>query len=635
MSIFGSRTKPPIHCNLLQNRLLTSTLLYNSFDSELELSVIHRQARHVEITVCDKSNPMSRLLTVALAACLTVHAQIPATDSRNSETPNTDTHFVPRTYKTLPEWEARKQALRTQILNAAGLLPMFPKNDLHPQIFGRVKNRDCYIEKVLIETLPGYYLAGNLYSPLQPAPPGGYPAVISPHGHWTYGRLENTDIASVPARAINLARQGYVVFSYDMVGYNDTIQTPHDFGDKPEEELWGFGPFGLQLWNSIRAIDFMEKLPGVNPRVIGATGASGGGTQTFMVSAVDDRIRFSAPANMVSLIMQGGGLCENAPGLRFDTNNVDVAAMMAPRPMIMSAATGDWTRNMKTEEYPAVRAIYELYDKAAEVEMFFQDAPHNYNKVNREATYAFFGKHVLGEGDTSKLKEKTIQMEKLQDMLVLHNRTLPANALTFAQIFEEWKRLAREQTSDLRQRLTAALATEWPARVLNDGNGEKIVLSRAGKGDRIPAIWIKGSNPPVLLIHPDGAEAARKDPATARLIQTGRAVLLIDAFQTGSAVAPRDHSVKMFLTFNRTDDANRVQDILTSLAWLNQPKTQLTCPGKAAIWCEFAAAVSPVPVDLHADISGFQGTDDDFVKNFFVPGIQRAGGLNTARALLK
>ncbi len=470
--------------------------------------------------------------------------RIPAIET---EIPNTDTtHFVARTYKTLPEWQARKQALRTQILSAAGLLPMFPKNDLHPQVFGRLKNRDCYIEKVLIETLPGYYLAGNLYTPLKTAPAGGFPAIISPHGHWTYGRLEDTDITSVPSRAINLARQGYVVFAYDMVGYNDTIQTPHDFGDTKTEQLWNFGPFGLQLWNSIRAIDFLETLPNVNPQMIGATGASGGGTQTFTVSAVDDRINVSAPANMVSLMMQGGGLCENAPGLRLDTNNVEIAAMMAPRPMIMSAATGDWTRNMATDEYPAVRAIYELFDRAADVEMFFQDAPHNYNKVNREATYAFFGKHVLGEPDASKFKERAIQMEKLQDMLVLHNRTLPANAITFQGVFAEWMRLAKDQTSDLRQRLTSALAAEWPAKVLSEGTGERILLGRPGKGDRIPAIWIKGTNPPSLVVDPDGAEAARKDPSVAALLKSGRAVLLIDAFQTGTvrgATQPRRKNV--------------------------------------------------------------------------------------------
>jgi hypothetical protein len=192
---------------------------------------------------------------------------------------------------------------------------MFPKKDLHAQIFGRIENRDCTIEKVL-ETLPGYYLAGNLYRPLKPAPQAGFPAVLSLHSHRDYGRLENTDNASAPACAINLARQGYVVFAYDIVGYDNTIQTPHNFGDKPIEELWGFGPLGLQLWNSIRGIDFLERLPGVNPQMIGAAGASGGATQIFLVSAVDDRVKFSAPANMVSLIMQDGSPCENAPGLR-------------------------------------------------------------------------------------------------------------------------------------------------------------------------------------------------------------------------------------------------------------------------------------------------------------------------------
>ncbi len=578
---------------------------------------------------------MPRLFLAACAACLAAFAQIPAQDSRNTETPNTDTHFVPKSYRTLAEWQARRAALRTQILSAAGLLPAFPKNDLHPQIFGRIENRDCIIEKVLIETLPGYYLAGNLYRPLKPAPASGYPAIISPHGHWNYGRLEHTDLASVPARAINLARLGFVVFSYDMVGYNDTIQTPHDFGDTPVEQLWNFGPFGLQLWNSIRAIDFLEKLPGVNPQMIGATGASGGATQTFTVSAVDDRIKFSAPANMVSLIMQGGGLCENAPGLRFDTNNVEIASLMAPRPMIMSSSSGDWTRNMATEEYPAVRAIYALYGKSADVEMFFQEAPHNYNRPNREATYAFFGKHVLGETDPAKLKEKAIHLEKLQDMMVLSNRKLPDNAISFKQLFEEWIRLSRSQTAGPRPRLAAALASEWPARVLQEGSGEHILLGRPGKGDRIPAIFVKGSHPPALVVHPEGAEAARKDPASVRLLQSGRAVLFIDAFQTGSAVAPRDRSVKMFLTFNRSDDANRVQDILTALAWLNQPKTRLVGLGKSALWCAFAAAVAAVPVDLQADLSAYTGADSDFVNNFFVPGIQRAGGLQAARQLLK
>jgi dienelactone hydrolase len=574
-----------------------------------------------------------RFLLAVFSACLAAQAQIPAQDARNVNLPNTDTHFTARTYKSLAEWQARKEFLRQQILSAAGLLPLFPKNDLHPRIFGRIENGDYSIEKVLLETLPGYYLGGNLYRPLKPAPAQGFPAVLTLHGHWAYGRLENTIIASVPARAINLARQGYVVLAVDMVGYNDSIQTPHDFGEKPVEQLWGFGSFGLQLWNAIRAIDFLQSLPGVNPSMIGATGASGGATQTYTLTAVDDRVQFSAPANMVSFIMQGGGVCENAPSLRLDANNVEFAAMMAPRPMFMAAATGDWTRNMLTEEYPAVRAIYDLYGKGGDVEALLLDAPHNYNQANREAMYAFFGKHVLGEMDPTKFKERPIRVEKLQDMLALHNRTLPANALTFQQLFDEWVRLAKEQTANPRQRLASALAADWPSQVLSQVDGARILLGRPGRGDRIPGIRVKGSSPPVLVVHPDGAEAARRTPEVARLVESGRSVLMIDAFQTGSAVAPRDRSVRNFLTFNKSDDANRVQDILTALAWLNAPHTRLIGLGKAAVWCLFAAAVSPQPVDLQADLGGFTGADRDYIDAFFVPGIQRAGGLRAARQL--
>ena len=246
------------------------------------------------------------LLTGLLAASMPLAAQIPATDSRNTVIPNTDTKFTMREYKTLAEWEARKKQLRTQILFAAGLEPMPDRPLPRAEIFGRIANKDYSIEKVLLETRPGYWLGGNLYRPLGRT--GKFPGVVSPHGHWNYGRLEHTPDGSIPARCINLARQGYVVFSYDMVGYNDTLQTPHAFGGKTEQ-LWAFGPLGLQLWNSIRSVDFLLTLAEVDAERIGATGASGGGTQTFLLAAVDDRVKFSAPVNMISAIMQGGSPC--------------------------------------------------------------------------------------------------------------------------------------------------------------------------------------------------------------------------------------------------------------------------------------------------------------------------------------
>jgi dienelactone hydrolase len=564
------------------------------------------------------------------AGCLM--GQIPAEDSRNSNVPNTDTHFAMPAYRTLAEWEAHKQRLRVQILFAAGLIPSPEKKPLNPVVFGRIEHSDYTIEKVYIETLPGYYLCGNLYRPRGRA--GKFPGVLAPHGHWDYGRLEHQPLISVPLRAINLAKQGYVTFSYDMVGYNDTIQTPHDFGG-PREQLWGFGPLGLQLWNSIRALDFLESLPDVDPQRLAVTGESGGGTQTFLLAAVDDRVKFDAPVNMISAIMQGGGQCENAPGLRFDTFNVEIGAMMAPRPMLMVAATGDWTKNTPRDEFPAVRAIYELYDRTANLEMVQIDAPHNYNQASREAMYSFFGKRILG--DPKAVQEaRGVHVEKLQDMLVWQGRTLPQNALTYQQLLEQWIASAKRQTDEthdpavLRQRLALALGTEWPERVLSERSGERIVLSRTGKGDRVSGIWVGSGVPSVVAIDPAGAEAARKI--------AGSSALLLTVFQTGDAISPRDRSAPYFLTFNRSDDANRVQDILTALAYLRQEGAKdlrIVATGKAAIWAGFAAAAASVPVALEGLPGGFNGQDQDFIDQFFVPGIQRAGGVEAVRRILR
>lgn len=566
-------------------------------------------------------------------------AQIPAQDSRNTTIPNTDTHFTPRTFKTLAEWQDWREHLRKQILSATGLLPMPKKTPLNPQIFGRIENRTYSIEKVLLETMPGYYLGGNLYRPLKPAPPEGFPAVASPHGHWAYGRLEHTDTASVPARAINLAQQGFVVFTYDMVGYDDTIQTPHDFAT-PRDNLWDFGPLPLQLWNSIRVVDFLESLPGVNKSKIGATGASGGGTQTFLLAAVDDRVAFDSPVNMISTIMQGGSPCENTPGLRFDTFNVDIGAMMAPRPMLMVAATGDWTRNTPREEYPAIKAIYELYDRAVNLDMVQIDAPHNYNKQSREAVYKFFGNRINGESDDTKLKEKGIRVEKLGDMLALHNRTLPPGALDLEGVRRVWTERAREAMSGAsgdasREMLQLALGAEWPKNVTAAVNGETFLLTRDGRGDRVGGFRVPGQGTPMILVHPDGAEAARKSAEFVATQKQGRPIYVVEAFQTGAAVAPRKRDDKMFLTFNRSDDAERVQDILTAMAWIKPANVELVGIGKAAIWCQFAAAVARVPAAFHSSLGTFRGSDQDFLDSFFVPGIQRAGGLAAAKALVK
>lgn len=581
---------------------------------------------------------MRFFLLAAVAGSLV--AQVPASDVRNRAVPSTDTHFTMPKYDSLSEWTARTAYLRRQILSAAGLYPLPEKTPLRPQVFGRIENGDYSIEKVLLEPMPGFFLGGNLYRPTRN---GKFPAVLSPHGHWRHGRLENTPACSVPARCINLARQGYVVFAYDMVGYNDTRQIGHSFGGK-SEQLWNFGPLGIQLWDSIRAADFLLSLPYVDDDRLACTGASGGGTQTFLLTAIDDRVRYAAPVNMVSAIMQGGDTCENAPGLRWNTFNVEIAAMMAPRPMLMVSATGDWTRNTPQEEFPAVRRIYRLFGKENEVENVHVDAGHNYNRQSREAVYRFLARKMLKDDDPRKYSEKDFRVEKDEDMLAVNGRSLPAGALTYDQLFSHWKAMSRRQADSIidrrmmRERLMLAFGAEWPAKVWSETDGQRIALSRLGRGDRVPGLWHAGIGNPVLIVHPDGAAAARRLPAAERAIEAGRPLLAIDAFQTGEAVAPRDESHRHFLAFNLTADANRVQDILTALAFLrsqNRGRIELMGHDRAAAWCVFAAALAPLSLRVAADLGEFRGSDEDYIKNFFVPGIQRAGGLDAALALTR
>src|SRR5258708_5314584 len=489
---------------------------------------------------------------------------MPAQDARNTIVPNTDTHFTMPVYRSLAEWETRKAHLRKQSRAAGGLLPMPAKTPVNAMMFGGLEREGYSIENVYLESLPGYYVCGNLYRPLGGS--GKHPGVLLTQGHWTYGRLENSPNASAPTLGASMALQGYVAFSYDMTGYNDMVQTPHEFGS-PREQLWSFGPLGLQLWNSIRALDFLESLTDVDAAKIPMTGASGGGSPTFLLTAIDERVRHSAPGTMVSAYMQGGDFCENAPGLRFDTSNVEIAAMMAPRPMLLVSATGDWTSHVPAEEFPAIRKIYELYGQAGALENAHIDAPHNYNHDSRASVYRFFGKHVLGRSGY-KYDEKEIEIERLQDMLVFHGRPLPSGALSYDQVFEKWKEAGTravagvDERNALRETLRYTLGAEWPDDVKTTIDGQRILLSRPLRKDRVPGLWLPGGSQIAVVVDPRGAEAARKSALVQDLIKRGRSVLMIDSFQTGAAGGPGGKTHRVFFNSNCTGGAGRVQEVL-------------------------------------------------------------------------
>jgi hypothetical protein len=186
-----------------------------------------------------------------------------------------------------------------------------------------------------------------------------------------------------------------------MLGYADSVQFPeHRHGAKArgfvsaEAELNLVSYFGLQTWNSERVLDFISGLPDVDGTRIGCTGASGGGTQTMMITGIDDRIVAAFPCVMVSTAMQGGCTCENAHYLRINQGNIDIAALTAPRPLGMTAAD-DWTKELETKGFPDLKNLYAMLGVPDRVEAHFNiKFPHNYNAVSRAQMYAFFNRHL-------------------------------------------------------------------------------------------------------------------------------------------------------------------------------------------------------------------------------------------------
>lgn len=601
-----------------------------------------------------------------------------AADLRAERVRHTDTVFTMPRFDTREAWEETAARLRRRVLLSSGLVPMPKETPLNAKIFDRIEHGDYSVEKVHFEVRPGFLATGNLYRPKGEGP---FPAVLNPHGHWKAGRLEDTDACSVAARCITLARMGAVAFTYDMIGYVDSRQFSHNWG-REREKLWGVHPFALQLHTSLRAVDFLCSLPGVDPERIGCTGASGGGTQTFALAAVDPRVKVAAPVNMISSTMQGGCLCENAPILRLENSNMEVGALMAPRPLLMVSASGDWTRETPRTEFPAIRDIYALYGAADSVENVPLDYGHNYNRDSREAVYRFFGKHLIGGRDWDGFTEPAYVKEPDESLRVFPGEGKLEGQKGQAEVIADFIAMNREKWATALPKDRNGLEAFRTAHgtVIGDVLGvsvpdsnalrrerlsmdrmegyvvERWVFGRAVQGDAVPALLYRGANADanpqdaVVLVHGRG-KAALADPETGgpgplvrELVARGAAVLCMDAFLLGEHQPMDGHRERKaagnFMdTFQPTDTGERVQDILTAMAFLRGRRdltgaVSLAGLDEAGLWCLFAAAVDPQIGKVAADLNRFPLDDDNaWVDRQYIPCIRSVGDVRTALAL--
>ncbi|MGL6075136.1 MAG: alpha/beta hydrolase family protein [Fimbriiglobus sp.] len=550
--------------------------------------------------------------------------QTPGRDRRlgPAKTLNDDFSFTPP--KTLAEWQARREFVRNQVKVALGLWPMPEKTPLKPVVHGKIDRGEYTVEKVYFASVPGHYVSGNLYRPTK-APTDKKPAVLFAHGHWNQGRFqddgeaaakravergEESDVARgrffMQALPATLAKLGFVVFHHDMIGYAEStaiahilksaVAHPEGFADVAGE-LRLQSLTGLQTWNSIRGLDFLETLPDVDASRMAITGASGGGTQTFLLAAVDDRVQAAFPAVMVSTAMQGGCVCENASYLRLNTGNIELSGVFAPKPMAMSGAN-DWTKEIMTKGLPELRQLYKLHGAEEKVAAkAWVQFPHNYGQPSREFMYTWFRTHLMK--NAAPVKEdpfEPIPVAQLKVFDTEHPR--PKDELRVMELRNQMAEASDQQLAATAPAERANIAFTALQVMMNTSlpkAGEVTVegfessdvaearlhrakLSRKFAGEAVPTY---GLIPPdydradaVVWLHPDGEASMHKGetimPAVQAFIDAKFAVLGLDAvgllgLKPEKPFAVNKNYAGFSFGYNRSLLAERVHDVLTAV----------------------------------------------------------------------
>lgn len=555
--------------------------------------------------------------------------------------------FTPPT--TVHEWNQRKQVVLRQIQVALGLWPMPARPAINATVHGRVERDDYTVDKVIFESAPGLLVTGSLYLPKNAS--GKLPTVLCPHGHWANGRFHDhgektiaQELASggetdpvcgrhpLQSRCVQLARMGCMVFIYDMLGYADggslTQELAHGFAEQRPDlsspERWGLfsaqaelrclNAMGLQTWNSLRALDWIMSRPDCDTARIGCTGASGGGTQTFILTALDERVTAAFPAVMVSTAMQGGCTCENASYLRVNTGNIEFAALTAPRPVAMTGAD-DWTVDIETRGYPELRKLYALLGAPDNVLARYRKFPHNYNLPSRMMMYQWFNQHLqLGISEISERpytpltrdeatvftpdhpappKTADAEVTMLRGLDAASRQQIAALLPKSADGMTEFRRVVGGALEVMIGRsLPPAGSTTFEKQIQTSHDKDawtefRGLLRLNSHGEELPAIWLLPANwnrHAVLWADGQGkrglfdADGTTLLPAIQELVASGFAVGAVDLYLTGDftddgrpiAEHPRVNNKREFagytLGYNHPLFSQRVHDLLTLIS---------------------------------------------------------------------
>jgi hypothetical protein len=583
------------------------------------------------------------------------------------------------------QWQKRADFVRHQAMVAEGLWPTPAKTPLNAVVHGKIDKGDYTVEKVYFASLPGHYVTGSLYRPKQVT--GKVPAVLMPYGHWgtapDNGRFwvkteqaARQDLASgaekelsnarapLQASCVQAARMGCIAFQWDLVGFCDSTAIAHQEGFLDAEAVLRLQSFmGLQAWNAVRALDFVASLLEVDPARIAISGSSGGGTQSFIAGMMDDRLAGLFPICMVGPDSQGGCVCENAPLLRVNTNNIEFAATFAPKPQFDVSAQ-DFTRNFPNVGLPEIKKIYALAGAADSYGSAHVPYPHNHNVHSRENVYTALNK-AFKLGLAEPLKEKPFDVLTREQLTVwTPEHPVPSDAGKAADVRaymtrsndEQFAALAKDPQayhSMMRVAVQAMVADQLPLPrdvacsidLTRTGNVQKGTIGRKGENERIPfacarpAQW---NGMIVIVAGPRGAAALDGSSAAGDLRDSGALVVAIDAYMSGEFTrktpAPPVPGMRLGYSgfsngYERTILANRVHDLLSLIALARgiegAKSIRLVASGTSAVAALYAAALAGPALSRTAiDLGGF---DFDQVKDAndlaFMPGALKYGGV--------
>ncbi|MDB5338993.1 MAG: dienelactone hydrolase-like enzyme [Planctomycetaceae bacterium] len=470
---------------------------------------------------------------------------------------------------TLEEWQSRKQQLRQNLLKSWGGFPAEPC-DLAPKIVGELKRDGYRVEKVLLQTRPGIWMTANAYIP---DGEGKRAAVLNVHGHWKGAKQDPV----VQSRCIGLAKLGFFVLAVDAFGAGErglSKNLGEYHGEMVAATLLPVGlPLsGLQVYENMRAVDYLLTRPEVDGSRLGITGASGGGNQTMYAGAFDERFRAVVPVCSVgtyqSYIGAASCMCEVVPNALTYTEESGLLSLVAPRALMVINATKDAFQFSVGEAQKSIavaQPIFRMYGKAGSISHDIFESPHDYGKAMRESMYGWMTLHLKGEGLGNPIPEPAFQTEDPEDLRCFSGDTRPDDFVTLPKFaaaegrklnarWDNDKLAHREHWDATAERLqhafTSSVLGGWPQRTESKlqvskpaGSDQTVYTAESEPGIEVTATHFAGTRKEgrlAIILDLEGAAHAEANPVVKGLAEQGWDRLVIDVRGSGKYAVAGD-----------------------------------------------------------------------------------------------